>query len=97
MSLPREKITHLAHLAGLKIAEDEIDSYAQQLSRILDLVEMMQKIDTEGITPMAHPQENALRLRADQVNAHDQREQYQQIAPATAQGLYLTPKVIEQA
>jgi aspartyl-tRNA(Asn)/glutamyl-tRNA(Gln) amidotransferase subunit C len=48
---------------------------------------------------MAHPLDARLpegqRLRVDQVTEADQRELYQSVAPATQDGLYLVPKVIE--
>ncbi len=44
---------------------------------------------------MAHPLDAVQRLRADEVTESDQREQFQRIAPATENGLYLVPKVIE--
>ena len=59
----------------------------------------MQKVDTEGIEPMAHPLDAQLpdgqRLRPDEVTERDRREDYQKVAPATQDGLYLVPKVIE--
>ena len=65
------------------------------MSSILDLVEQMNSVDTEGVTPMAHPQDVAQRLREDEVLEENQREHFQSIAPATENGLYLVPKVIE--
>ncbi len=95
MSLTAQEITHIAALARLKINTDEAGFYATQLSRIMDLVEQMNAIDSDDIEPMSHPQDVALRLRADEVTATDCREAYQAIAPAIANGLYLVPKVID--
>jgi aspartyl-tRNA(Asn)/glutamyl-tRNA(Gln) amidotransferase subunit C len=44
---------------------------------------------------MSHPQQAMQRLREDEVTERDQREKHQAIAPATEDGLYLVPKVIE--
>jgi aspartyl-tRNA(Asn)/glutamyl-tRNA(Gln) amidotransferase subunit C len=55
----------------------------------------MNTVDTEGVTPMAHPLHMVQRLRADTPDEPDQRARFQQIAPATEDGLYLVPKVIE--
>ncbi len=97
MSLTAEEITHIATLARLKINPDEADFYAAQLSRIMSLVEQMNSIDSDHILPMSHPQDVALRLRADEVTTTNCREAYQAIAPATANGLYLVPRVIDEA
>ena len=95
MSISGEQIQYIARLARLKTDSEEAGFYAEQLTRIMDLVEEMNKIDTDGIEPMAHPQDTALRLRADEVTEENLREEYQNIAPATEDGLYLVPKVIE--
>ena len=95
MSLGPDDVKNIAHLARLSIEETDIDHYASSLSSILDLVAQMNSIDTSNVTPMAHPLDVAQRLRADEVLEHDQREQFQAIAPQTENGLYLVPKVIE--
>jgi len=55
----------------------------------------MNAVATEGISPMAHPLRMHQRLRPDQVTETDQRDRFQNIAPAVEKGLYLVPKVIE--
>jgi len=95
MSLNREQVRKIAHLARLHITEPEAVAYADSLSRILGLIEQMNAVDTAGVAPMAHPNEVGLRLRADAVTEVDQREKFQKIAPAVEAGLYLVPKVIE--
>jgi aspartyl-tRNA(Asn)/glutamyl-tRNA(Gln) amidotransferase subunit C len=66
---------------------------------MLGLIDQMRAVDTAGIEPMAHPLEAHLpagqRLRPDQVAETDRHELYQSVAPATQDGLYLVPKVIE--
>ncbi len=95
MSLGPDDVKNIAHLARLNINESDIEGYASSLSSILDLVEQMNSVNTEGVTPMAHPQDVAQRLREDEVLEENQREHFQEIAPATENGLYLVPKVIE--
>lgn len=95
MALTPEEIRKIAGLAKLHIGEDEVERYQQDLSRILEFVEQMNQIDVGNIEPMAHPQDLVQRLRIDQVAESDQRDKFQSIAPATQDGLYLVPKVIE--
>jgi aspartyl-tRNA(Asn)/glutamyl-tRNA(Gln) amidotransferase subunit C len=95
MSLDREQVRKIAHLARLQITEQEAVAYADSLSRILGLIEQMNAVDTAGVAPMAHPNEAGLRLRTDAVTEADQRDKFQKIAPAVEAGLYLVPKVIE--
>jgi aspartyl-tRNA(Asn)/glutamyl-tRNA(Gln) amidotransferase subunit C len=95
MSLERSDVENIAHLARLAVNESELDSVAGDLSTILRLVEQMSAVDTTGVTPMAHPLHMAQRLRADEVSEIDERAHFQSIAPATENGLYLVPRVIE--
>ncbi len=95
MSLEKADVEKIAHLARLQIEAQEIPEYTRNLSSILSLVEQMSSVDTTGITPMAHPLDIAQRLRADVVTEGDQREKFLAIAPATENGLFLVPKVIE--
>lgn len=95
MSLDSDEVKKIAHLARLEIRGEDTAAYADSLSSILKLVEQMDAVDTEGVTPMAHPLEMGQRLRADEVTETDQREHFQEQAPATENGLYLVPRVIE--
>ena len=95
MSLDADEVKKIAVLARLKIDESDIPGYATNLSNILDLVAQMEAVDTNDVTPMSHPFEAVQRLREDKVLEQDQREEFQKVAPATEDGLYLVPKVIE--
>jgi aspartyl-tRNA(Asn)/glutamyl-tRNA(Gln) amidotransferase subunit C len=95
MALGPADVDKIAHLARLALTDGERASLAQEISGILDLVEQMNAVTTTGVEPMAHPLDMAQRLRADAVTEDDRRDDYQQIAPAVENGLYLVPKVIE--
>jgi aspartyl-tRNA(Asn)/glutamyl-tRNA(Gln) amidotransferase subunit C len=95
MSLNADGVRKIAHLARLGILDKDIPAYTENLSRILDLVEQMNAVDTRGVEPMAHPLDASQRLRADEVTETDQRDHFQKIAPQVDAGLYLVPKVIE--
>lgn len=95
MSLDKEEVLKIAHLARLGVDDAEVKRYADELSNILALVDRMNAIDTAGVVPMAHPLDGVQRLRPDAVSESDRREEFQKIAPAVRDGLYLVPKVIE--
>jgi len=95
MSLQKEDVEKIAHLAQLAINEDDIPGYSEELSKILHLVEQMNAVDTDNVEPMAHPQDSSQRLREDKETEINQRDAFQEIAPQVERGLYLVPKVIE--
>jgi aspartyl-tRNA(Asn)/glutamyl-tRNA(Gln) amidotransferase subunit C len=82
-------------LARLRIADEETADVVDKLSRIVDFVDQLAQADTTDVVPMAHPLDAAQRLRTDVVTESDQRDEYQQNAPAVSEGLYIVPKVIE--
>ncbi len=95
MSLDRDDVVKIAHLARLAIDEANIPRYARELSNILALVEQMNQVDTTGVEPMAHPLDTSQRLRPDLPTESNHRELFQTNAPQVEAGLYLVPKVIE--
>ena len=99
MSLSDDQVRRIARLARLEISPQEVAPVAARLNRVLGLIEQMSAVDTRGIEPMAHPLDAQLpqgqRLRPDEVTEKDLRQAYQEVAPATQDGLYLVPKVIE--
>jgi aspartyl-tRNA(Asn)/glutamyl-tRNA(Gln) amidotransferase subunit C len=100
MSLKESDVTRIAHLAHLELSADQTGKTLEQLNGIFALVEQMQAIDTKGVEPLSHPfalvvDHLALRLRDDVVTESNHRAAYQQCAPASQDGLYLVPRVIE--
>ena len=88
-------IRHLSALARLKLSEEEAAAVATDLGRIIDMVDQMQAMDTEGVQPLAHPLDDAARLRPDVVTEKVDRDLFQRGAPETEDGLYLVPRVVE--
>jgi len=95
MSLTTEEVKRIAYLARLGIVEKDVETYAKDLSSILDLMTQMSETNTDSVKPMAHPMDQTQRLRADSVTETNQREHFQAIAPQVESGLYLVPKVID--
>jgi aspartyl-tRNA(Asn)/glutamyl-tRNA(Gln) amidotransferase subunit C len=95
MALSKDDVVNIAHLARLDIDAKDIPEYERNLTNILGLVEQMNQVDTASVEPMAHPLDAVQRLRPDEVSESNQRDYFQSIAPATENGLYLVPKVIE--
>jgi aspartyl-tRNA(Asn)/glutamyl-tRNA(Gln) amidotransferase subunit C len=93
--LSLEEIRRIARLARIELAAPEAEALGRDMNDILAMVEQMSAVDTNGVEPMAHPQEMAQRLREDRVTEDDPRELFLALAPQVEDGLYLVPKVIE--
>ena len=96
MSLTRQDVEKIAHLARLSITEQEMPVYVTSLSSIVAFVDELSRADTGDVLPMAHPLDGQQqRLRADVVTESDLHEKFQANAPAVQAGLYVVPRVIE--
>lgn len=105
MSLTLSDVQKLADLARIELAEHEAQTMLAQLNRLFTLIDKVQTVSTDGVLPLAHPTELAfsidekahieVRLREDKVTEIVPSGEYQRIAPAAENDLYLVPKVIE--
>ena len=95
MALERCDVEKLAHLAQLGLDDAQLDSSTTALNTILDMINAMQAVNTDNIAPLANPLEATQRLRPDTVTESNHRDDYQALAPAVENGLYLVPKVID--
>lgn len=96
MTLSRQDVEKIAHLARLSITDQELPVYVKSLSSIVDFVDELSRVQTGDVLPMAHPLDGQhQRLRADVVSESDHHEKYQANAPSVQAGLYIVPRVIE--
>jgi aspartyl-tRNA(Asn)/glutamyl-tRNA(Gln) amidotransferase subunit C len=95
MAFDKSEVEKVAQLARLHMSEAETAEVASRITDILALIDQMQSIDTDGVEPLAHPLDVTQPLREDKVTEIDRRDELQTLAPASEDGLYLVPKVIE--
>lgn len=100
MPLELSDVKRLSILAQLELNDEQSARTLDKLNGIFALVEQLRAVDTTGVEPLNHPiaallPELSLRLREDVVSESNRRDDYQQFAPITQDGLYLVPKVIE--
>ena len=99
MALTPSDVRRIADLARLDLGRDEQARMLEQLNSFFRIVEQMSAVETSGIeplyTPLAAVGHVELRLRDDVVSETIDRAANQKSAPATSDGFYLVPKVIE--
>ncbi|WP_019671626.1 Asp-tRNA(Asn)/Glu-tRNA(Gln) amidotransferase subunit GatC [Psychrobacter lutiphocae] len=88
-------ILQVAKLSHLAIDETTAEHFADDIDKILAMMQTLSGVDTEGLMPLANVHEAAQKLRADIADDSIDRDANQAIAPAVQQGLYLVPQVIE--
>lgn len=90
-----EDILEVARLSRLAVDEETAQNYANDIDKILDMMQTIAGVDTDELAPLSNVHEAAQELRTDVPNPNIDRELNQSIAPAVEQGLYLVPQVIE--
>ncbi len=95
MSLDKDTVRNIAHLARIKVADEDLDHLAGELSAILEWVEQLDGVATEGVEPLASVVDVTLPQRPDTITDGGCREQVLANAPDTEDGFYCVPKVVE--
>ena len=95
MALDKTAVAHIAALARIRLAEDELEPLADELSNILTWVEQLNEVDTSDVPPMTSAVARALSMREDVVTDGACREDILGNAPRTAHGFFVVPKVVE--
>lgn len=95
MSVDRSTVEQIARLARISIDDDKKEALAGELSQILDWVEQLSELDTEGVPPMTSVVEIDLPLREDEVSDGGIADKVTANAPESTQSFYVVPKVVE--
>lgn len=94
--LDQAAVRHVAHLARLKITDEEGALYATQLSKVLDYVRQLNELDTSDVPPTAHPLPIANVLRDDVVRPSWSTDEALSNAPDHDRSFFRVPKVLDQ-
>ena len=97
MAIAREEVEKVALLGRLVLSDAELDRMTSQLSQILDYMELLGEVDTDGVEPMAHAFEVTDVLRPDEVRPSLPREAALGNAPARDDECYRVPAVLGEA
>ena len=94
MKITKENIVYVANLARLEIDEATVDTFADQIGKILEYVDALNRVDTEGVPPTSHAIFLTNAFREDIEDEHLDRESVLRNAPEKDDGSFLVPKVI---
>ncbi len=89
--IEREQVLHVARLARLRLADDEVERMSAELSQILDHIEKIGELDLEGVEPTDHVVELENVLRADEPRESWPREKVLELAPDSSDDAFRVP------
>ena len=97
MPLDRSAVDHVARLARLALTEEERDRMQKELTGILEHADKIQSLDLDGVPPTSHALPLSNVMRADEARPSLLQEEALANAPASEDGRFRVPRIIEDA
>ncbi len=94
MKITKDEVIHVANLARLDLDEDFRDRIAGQIGKILEYVDTLNRVDTEGVPPTSHAIFLNNAFREDSVKESLDRDTALANAPEKDEENFIVPKVI---
>ena len=95
MEVTDDVVKDIAELTQIRVNDEDIEKLSKGMQNILILADQMKHLNTENVEPISNPLDAFQKLRPDFVTEENHRTLFQSLAPITADGLYLVPRVIE--
>jgi aspartyl-tRNA(Asn)/glutamyl-tRNA(Gln) amidotransferase subunit C len=95
MSVDATTVRRIGRLARIRIEQDEVATYQDELNAILGFVEQLGEVDVNGVEPMTSVTPMQLRRRADKITDGGIAEKVVANAPLSEDGFFMVPKVVE--
>ncbi|NVK84045.1 MAG: Asp-tRNA(Asn)/Glu-tRNA(Gln) amidotransferase subunit GatC [Cytophagia bacterium] len=96
MKVDKEKLEKVAHLARLSIKPEEETQLIKDMGEILNWVDKLSEVDTEGVEPLTHMTQETNVLRADKAEHTIEREDALKNAPDQNGQFFKVPKVLKR-
>ena len=95
MSVDAATVKRIGRLARIRIEDDEVARYQEELNAILGFVEQLGEVDVGGVEPMTSVTPMQLRRREDKVTDGGIAERIVKNAPLSEDNFFMVPKVVE--
>tara|TARA_B100001142_G_scaffold285937_1_gene300585 strand:- start:906 stop:1193 length:288 start_codon:yes stop_codon:yes gene_type:complete len=95
MEIDKATVLRISSLARIKLEEEAVDAAVDELNGIIDWVQQLNEVNTDGVQPMTSVVEVKLPEREDLVTDGVQRDELLMNAPEAEEGFFVVPKVVE--
>ncbi len=92
--IDESQVLKMAKLSKLELSTTEASAHQETLRQILDYIQNLDEVDTDGVEPTIHPVSVGMNLRDDVVTDVLTRDEVLQNAPAMQDGKFVVPKMI---
>ncbi len=95
MDIGVKEIEYIANLSRITLTVDEKNTFAKQLTNILDYIEKLNELDTDEVQPMAYATSLKNVFREDELKSSFSHQKILELSPSSTNGFFKVPKVIE--
>ncbi|HLK80986.1 MAG TPA: Asp-tRNA(Asn)/Glu-tRNA(Gln) amidotransferase subunit GatC [Xanthobacteraceae bacterium] len=95
MSIDTPTVRHIAHLARIAVADEEVERLKGEINDVLAFVDQLSEVDVAGVEPMTSVTPMAMKKRPDVVTDGEIADDIVKNAPAAQDHFFLVPKVVE--
>ncbi len=95
MKVDEATVRHIARLARIRVSDAEAKTFEGELTGILQWVEQLDEVDTDGVEPMTSVVETEMKKRTDEVTDGGYAGDIIKNAPERADNFFVVPKVVE--
>ncbi|KAF1298632.1 asparaginyl/glutamyl-tRNA amidotransferase subunit C [Enterococcus sp. JM4C] len=96
MAISEEEIKHVAKLSKLEFGKEELVGFTDQLGKIIDMVELLEEVDTEGVAFTSNVIETVNVMRQDRAQSGWNRDELMRNVPETEDGFIKVPAIIDE-
>lgn len=96
MAISEEEVKHVAKLSKLDFKQEELESFTNQLGKIIDMVELLEEVDTEGVEFTSNVIETINVMRQDRAQPGWNRDELMRNVPETEDGFIKVPAIIDE-
>ena len=94
MKITKAEVEHVAKLARLAVKAEDIERFADQIGEVLEYVDTLKEVDTEGVPATSHAINQTNAFREDVVQDQLNQETALENAPEKSDGAFVVPRVI---
>ncbi|MFV0561259.1 MAG: Asp-tRNA(Asn)/Glu-tRNA(Gln) amidotransferase subunit GatC [Enterococcus sp.] len=95
MAISEEQVTHVAKLSKLAFNQEELASFTDQLGKIIDMIELLDEVDTEGVPFTSNVVETINVMRQDRAHAGWDRDELMKNVPEKEDGFIKVPAILD--
>ncbi|MCO4541069.1 aspartyl/glutamyl-tRNA (Gln) amido transferase, subunit C [Streptococcus infantarius subsp. infantarius] len=95
MKISEEEVRHVANLSKLSFSEEETTEFATTLSKIVDMIELLNEVDTEGVAVTTTMADRKTVMREDVAVAGDDRDELFKNVPQSENYYIKVPAILE--